>query len=130
VATASPTSGPAPLTVQFNGGGSSDPDGDAISYAWDLDGDGAYDDSTAANPSFTYSTAGTYTARLQVTDARGATSLSGPVTITVGAGNTAPTAVIDAPASSLTWAVGDSISFSGHATDAQEGTLSASALSW
>jgi glucose/arabinose dehydrogenase len=130
VATASPTSGPAPLTVQFNGSGSSDPDGDALSYSWDLNGDGTYGDSTAANPSFTYTTAGTYAVRLRVTDARGASSVSAPVTITVGAGNTPPTPVIDSPSSSLTWAVGDTINFSGHATDTQDGTLSASALTW
>jgi glucose/arabinose dehydrogenase len=130
VATANPTSGPAPLTVQFNGSGSSDPDGDALSYAWDLNGDGAYGDSTAANPSFTYTTAGTYQVTLRVTDARGASSTSAPVTITVGGGNTAPTAVIDTPSPSLTWAVGDTINFSGHATDAQDGNLPASALTW
>jgi hypothetical protein len=38
--------------------------------------------------------------------------------------------VIDAPQGSLTWAVGDTINFSGHATDAQDGALPASALSW
>jgi PKD repeat protein len=130
VATANPTSGPAPLTVQFTGSGSSDPDGDALSYSWDLNGDGNYGDSTAANPSFTYATAGTYPVRLRVTDARGASSTSAPVTITVGAGNTAPTPVIDTPPSSLTWAVGDTINFSGHASDAQDGTLPASALTW
>ena len=48
--------------------GSSDPDGTIASYAWDLDGDGAYDDSTAAEPSFQYTAAGTYTVRLRVTD--------------------------------------------------------------
>jgi PKD repeat protein len=116
--------------VQFNGSGSSDPDGDALSYAWDLDGDGAYDDSTAVNPSFTYTTANTYTVTLRVTDARGASSTSAPVTITVGGGNTPPTPLIDTPSSSLTWAVGDTINFSGHATDAQDGTLPNSALSW
>jgi PKD repeat protein len=130
VASANPTSGPAPLTVQFTGSGSSDPDGDALSYSWDLNGDGSYGDSTAANPSFTYTTAGTYQVTLRVTDARGASSTSAPVTITVGGGNTAPTAVIDTPSPSLTWAVGDSIGFSGHATDAQDGTLPASALTW
>jgi glucose/arabinose dehydrogenase len=130
VASANPTSGSPPLTVQFTGSGSFDPDGDALTYAWDLDGDGAYDDSTLADPSFTYSTAGTFQARLRVTDARGAISLSDPITITVGAGNTPPTPVIDTPASSLTWAVGDSIGFSGHATDAQDGNLPASALTW
>jgi glucose/arabinose dehydrogenase len=130
VATATPTSGPAPLTVQFNGSGSSDPDGDALSYSWDLNGDGTYGDSTAANLSFTYTTAGTYPVTLRVTDARGASSVSAPITITVGAGNTPPTPVIDTPTSSLTWAVGDTINFSGHATDTQDGALPASALSW
>jgi hypothetical protein len=38
--------------------------------------------------------------------------------------------VIDAPQGSLTWAVGDTINFSGHATDAQDGALPASALTW
>jgi hypothetical protein len=47
--------------------------------------------------------------------------VSAPVTITVGSGNTPPAPVIDAPSPSLTWAVGDTISFSGHATDAQDG---------
>jgi glucose/arabinose dehydrogenase len=130
VATANPTSGPAPLTVQFNGSGSSDPDGDALSYSWDLNGEGTYGDSTAANPSFTYTTAGTFSVTLRVTDSRGASSVSAPVTITVGAGNTPPTPVIDSPSSSLTWAVGDTINFSGHATDTQDGPLPASALTW
>jgi PKD repeat protein len=130
VATANPISGPAPLTVQFNGSGSSDPDGDPLTYSWDLNGDGTYGDSTAISPSFTYSTAGTYTVTLKVTDSHGASTVSAPITITVGSGNTPPAPVIDTPSSSLTWAVGDTINFSGHATDTQDGTLPASALTW
>ncbi len=38
--------------------------------------------------------------------------------------------MIDTPASSLTWVVGQSISFSGHATDTQDGTLAATRLDW
>ena len=50
VATANPTSGDVGMTVSFDGSGSSDPNGDPLSYAWDLDGDGAFDDSTAVKP--------------------------------------------------------------------------------
>jgi hypothetical protein len=42
----------------------------------------------------------------------------------------APTPTISAPASSLTWKVGDTITFSGSATDAEDGPLSAAALTW
>jgi serralysin len=70
VVTASATSGFAPLTVNFTGSGSSDPDGTIVSYGWTF-GDGGT--STAQNPSRTYSTPGTYTATLTVTDNRGGT---------------------------------------------------------
>jgi PKD repeat protein len=68
VVTATPTSGFGPLSVSFTGSGSYDPDGTVVSYAWTL-GDGA--SSSAQNPSRTYSTPGTYTATLTVTDNRG-----------------------------------------------------------
>jgi PKD repeat protein len=128
VAAATPTAGDAPLTVNFDGSGSSDPDpDDLISYAWDLDGDGAFDDSTAVQPTYTYTDAGSYKAMLRVTDGHQA-SHNASVTITVG--NTAPAAVIETPSNVTTWKVGDVINFSGHATDLQDGTLPASALSW
>jgi glucose/arabinose dehydrogenase len=127
-ASASPTTGPAPLTVQFDGTSSSDPDaGDTLTYDWDLDGDGAYDDASVAQPSQTY-TAGTYTVRLLVTDSHGASDVSDPITIT--AGDTPPTATIVTPAPGTTWRVGQTIAFSGSATDAQDGNLPAAALSW
>ncbi len=127
VAAANPTSGAAPLAVAFDGTASSDPDGDALTYAWDLDGDGAFDDGSAATASFTYTQPGTYTATLRVTDPSGATGTS---SVTISAGNTPPAAVIDTPSAGTTWKVGDVINFSGHATDAQDGTLAASALTW
>ena len=128
VASANPTSGSAPLTVTFDGSGSSDPDGDPITYAWDLDGDGLFDDSTAVQPTFTYTQAGSFTVRLRVTDSPGASSISDPIVITVG--NSPPTATIAAPPGSFTWRVGDVINFSGSGSDAQDGNLPASALSW
>ncbi len=122
-ATATPSAGPPPLTVKFASTGSSS----GVSYAWDLNGDGRFDDSTDAAPTWTYTAPGVYHPRLQVTDAQGAVSLSPPMTITVG---TPPSVYIDTPSSALQWRVGDPIAFSGHATDAVDGPLPASALSW
>jgi PKD repeat protein len=127
VATATPTVGNAPLTVSFDGSQSSDPDGGTLAYAWDLDGDGAFDDASAARTSYTYSTDGVRTASLRVTDNQGASDTDS-VTITVG--NTPPTATINTPAAGTTWRVGDTISFSGSATDQRDGPLPASRLSW
>ena len=127
-ASASPTNGAVPLTVNFDGSGSSDPEGGALIYSWDLDGDGSYGDSTSATPSHTYSQIGTFNARLRVTDNAGQTSTSSPVTIS--AGNTPPTATIQTPGAGTTWKVGDALPFTGSAVDPQQGTLPASRLSW
>ena len=120
------TSGSAPLTVRFDGSGSRDPQGAPLAYSWDLDGNGTFGDSTVAAPSHTYSSDGTRTVTLRVTDNEGLADTA-TITITVGA---RPTAVIDAPASSLRWRVGQQVTFSGHATDPEDGGLPASALRW
>jgi PKD repeat protein len=76
-----PTSGAAPLTTQFVGTNSSDPDGIIVSYLWDF-GDGA--SSTLANPSHGYATAGNYTAKLTVTDnSGGSASATLPIVVSV-----------------------------------------------
>jgi PKD repeat protein len=127
VATATPDSGPVPLTVSFDGTGSSDPEGRPLTYSWDLNGDGTFGDATGPTASHIYAVAGVYHPSLRVTDDQGA---SDTTSVPVTAGNTAPTVVIDSPASSLTWRVGDAVSFAGHATDVQDGALPASALTW
>ena len=60
--TYTPVSGPTPLTVAFT----STSTGVVNSYAWDFNNDGTTD-STDANPSYTYTTAGTYSVKLTVT---------------------------------------------------------------
>ena len=125
-ATATPSSGAVPLSVQFDGTTSSDPNGDALTYAWDLDGDGAYDDATGSRPTWTYTTAAVVTARLRVTDPGGQ---EGTTTVTITAGSR-PAARIDTPAAGTTWAVGNQLGFSGGGTDWQGGALPASGLSW
>ncbi len=68
---ATPTSGPAPLTVGFNALGSVDPDGTIVSYAWNF-GDGQ--SGTGPQVSHLYSQPGAYTAMLTVTDDDGASA--------------------------------------------------------
>jgi PKD repeat protein len=121
---ATPLSGPTPLTVTFSSVGSSDPDGDPITYSWNF-GDGGT--STQPNPSHTYGSIGAFIAVLTVTDSKGAFSKD---QVTISAGNSKPTAFIDTPGTGLQWKVDQLIPFSGHATDLQDGTLPASAFLW
>ncbi|MDX6373561.1 MAG: hypothetical protein QOD98_2549, partial [Nocardioidaceae bacterium] len=123
---ANPTSGVAPLNVSFDGTTSTDPDGDALTYAWDLDGNGSYETS-GSNPSHTYAL-GTYTVSLKVDDGHGHTSTA--ATQQIQAGNSAPVLGTVTPADTLTWSVGQTISFSASATDPQQGALPASAFTW
>ncbi|MHC4914793.1 MAG: PKD domain-containing protein [Planctomycetota bacterium] len=71
VMVASPTSGNVPLPVSFDGTGSTDPDGNIVSYAWNF-GDGGT--AAGATVTHTYTIEGTYTASLTVTDDKGGTS--------------------------------------------------------
>ena len=94
-----PDAGPAYLAFhdvafQLDASGSSDPDGDDLSYAWDLDNDGQFDDAVGVSPTVTFSQIGTFTIAVQVTDVRndgGATQPCSRVDYsTVEIGNHAP----------------------------------------
>ena len=125
---ADPTNGPLPLTVHFDASGSSDAEsGTTLTYAWDLDGDGAFDDSTEVAPVHTYAEAGTITVRLRVTDANGAVD---ETFVVVTSGNSAPRPTIAAPLGTTRWRVGQEVAFSGSATDPEDGPIPQGALVW
>ncbi|MFK0024436.1 PQQ-dependent sugar dehydrogenase [Streptomyces sp. NPDC090798] len=114
-AAADRTSGQASLKVKFSSAGSSDADGDALTYSWDF-GDGGT--STAANPSHTYKTNGTYTATVTAKDATGRT---GGASVQIVVGNTAPKVVIEQPRDGQLFSFGDPVPFKVKVTDPEDG---------
>ncbi|MFD9760470.1 carbohydrate-binding protein [[Kitasatospora] papulosa] len=114
------TSGTSPLTVRFSSAGTSDPDGDPLTYAWKF-GDGGT--STAAGPSHTYTANGQYTAELTVSDGTGRTATAS-VAVTVG--NTAPTVKLELPVDGRIIDPGAAVPFRVTVTDPEDGTVDCS----
>jgi glucose/arabinose dehydrogenase/PKD repeat protein len=123
IAAGNPTTGTPPLEVTFSSGGSSDPEGQPLTYLWTF---GDNTTSTEANPVHNYAQAGMYTARLTVSDGVNST-VSTAINITVG---NAPTATILSPTDGRLFVAGDEISYSGDGKDPDDGALPASAFSW
>ncbi|MFI9168641.1 PQQ-dependent sugar dehydrogenase [Streptomyces lincolnensis] len=114
-AAANRTSGQAPLRVGFSSAGTSDQDGDALTYSWDF-GDGRT--STAANPTHTYRKNGTYTATLTAKDASGRT---GSASVQIVVGNTAPKVTLELPRDGQLFSFGDAVPFKVRVTDPEDG---------
>ncbi|GGT14669.1 glycosyl hydrolase [Streptomyces tanashiensis] len=119
-AVGSPDSGQAPLNTTFSAEGSSDPDGDAITYKWDF-GDGTT--GVGVKPSHSYTANGTYTARLTVTDPGGKT---GTANVTVTVGNARPKVTLNTPVNGGFLSLGDTISYTVNVVDPEDGTIDCS----
>jgi cytochrome c len=112
---ANPGSGPAPLTVAFSSAGTIDPDGDALSYAWDFNADGRVD-SRSPNATYTFTTNGNYRPTLKVTDSTGR-SASAEVILPVG--TAAPQVTFVSPTTGQPFAFGDTVNFNVTVVDDQ-----------
>jgi hypothetical protein len=126
-ASASPTAGLSPLDVNFSSAGSTDPENDPLTFNWDF-GDGTT--SALPNPIHRYTSAtgiARFTATLTVKDPAGLTSTAS-VPITVGDAPPVPT--ITSPANGVLVNVGNTVTFTGSATDPEDGVLPATALTW
>jgi glucose/arabinose dehydrogenase len=120
-----PTGGDAPLSVHFSAAGTTDPDGDALTYSWDW-GDGK-PAGTGIEADHTYTTGGTRTATLTVTDARGK---SATATSRVFVGDAPPQITINSPANGSTYRDGQTLTLDATVTDPEDGVLSGNSLAW
>ncbi len=120
-ATAQPTSGPAPLSVSFDTGASSDPDaGDSLTFLWTF-GDGTPQESTTSK-----TVTHTYPAGIFTAEASPRITLATFLPVATSrfiSGNTPPAPTIDTPLASDTFSVGQTVTLSGHASDAEDGSL-------
>ncbi len=117
-----PYNGTVGVAVQFNGSGSSDPDGTIASYNWDF-GNGTT--GTGATPSTTYTEAGTFNVTLTVTDNAGATNSVSTTVVVVAAANQSPLAN---PGGPYNGTVGIAVQFNGSASSDPDGTIAS--YSW
>ena len=122
-ASASPLQTLKPLDVTFSSTGTSDPEGDPLSYSWAF-GDGGT--STQSNPTHTYTASGQYTATLTVSD--GTQTAFKSLNIIVG--NPPVGQGYITPSNGAIFRAGQTIAISGDATDVEDGTLPDSAFSW
>jgi hypothetical protein len=107
--------------LTLNASSSSDPDGDPLTYTWDINGDGVFGDATGVNPTLTWAQLNamgfndgpsTLLVRVEVDDGHGhvVTSTAAPVTIN----NAPPTTSVSGPS---TGAFGQALTFTLGAAD-------------
>jgi glucose/arabinose dehydrogenase len=126
---ATPTSGATPLLVTFDATGSSDPDaGDTLTYLWDFGDETPVVTTSTAGTTHTYTSGGVYTAQLRVRDQDFA--FSAPVTVEIQPDNTPPELTITSPAAGYEFSSEEAIQLQGSGTDAQDGGVPTSQLTW
>jgi subtilisin-like proprotein convertase family protein len=105
--------------VVLDGSGSSDPEGSAITYAWDVDGNNDFNDATGPTPSVYFATSGAKTIKLRVTDADGATGIASAVLNVLP--TTPPNAAISATPNPVV--AGSPVVFDASASSDPDGTV-------
>jgi PKD repeat protein len=116
---ATPSAGPAPLSVLFSSSGTADANGDPMTFEWDF-GDGS-PVSTDPNPAHVYSSIGTFVATLVVQDTDG---LTGSKQITIETQNVPPEVILEFPTNGYRFDVGEMILLSATVMDREDGVLS------
>jgi glucose/arabinose dehydrogenase len=119
---------PGDLEAEFDASGSSDADGDELTYEWDLSGDGTFGaPTTAATQTQTFTDEENHRVSVRVKDPDGATGIA---RITVYPGDTPPQLDVVRPTAALRWSVGEEIAFEASALDQEDGELPATSFDW
>lgn len=119
---ANPDSGEVPLTVTFDATSSFDPDGEIVSYEWDFDGDGRFDDAEGEEVEYEFTQEGTYEVTLRVTDNNGDYATT---TETIEAGSVGGLRAIITPplGEGEIYYVGEEYDFEGELSQIREGKI-------
>jgi PKD repeat protein len=118
--TITPNPAGANTPVTLNAGASTDPNGDLLSYSWDLNGDKTYGDATGAVQTRTFTSPGTFRVGVRVTDPGGSSNEA--VDFVTVLQDKPP--VVNLSASPATPAVGATVTFTATASD-PDGTVAA-----
>ncbi|MBN1422315.1 MAG: hypothetical protein JXP34_26305 [Planctomycetes bacterium] len=112
-----PYSGDEGSPVSLDGSASSDPEGESLTYAWDLDGDGAFDDATGAEVQRTWGSEFAGYVGLRVENVSGASSAAW-AWVEIRSINAPPAIRVIAPQDrAVRVAAGGSVAFEVEATD-------------
>jgi glucose/arabinose dehydrogenase len=118
--------GPKPLGVHLDASGSTDPGGKPLSFEWDFDGNGSFEESGDSEEFANYDVNHNVSVGVRVSDG----SHSSVAHLELYPDDSPPDPQIEAPTAALSWGVGQRIDFSGSAGDAEEGALPVSDLYW
>lgn len=119
---ANPDSGETPLNVHFDATASYDPDGQIVSYEWDMNNDGKFDDATGEEVDHTFTQEGDYTVTLRVTDNSGAYSTVSKV-IKAGSVGGLRAAISSSAGTNGTYTVGTEYEFNGSLSQIDTGKI-------
>jgi len=118
--------GPRPLTVHLDASASTDPGGKPLTYEWDFDGDGSFEEVGDSEEVESYDVSHNVSVGVRVSDG----AKSNVARVSLYPDDSPPQPHIAAPSAALEWSVGEGIAFSGSASDAEEGTLPDADLYW